>query len=59
MLLLGFVENARARLLDQRLIGEAELNALTALLKHHLEDPETLVLSSVFVQAWGRTPERP
>jgi SAM-dependent methyltransferase len=59
MLLLDFVENARLRLLDQHLIGEAELNELTALLRHHLEDPETLVLSSVFVQAWGRTPEQP
>ena len=59
MLLLDFVENARARLLDQQLIDEAELNELTALLKRHLEDPETLVLSSVFVQAWGRMPERP
>jgi SAM-dependent methyltransferase len=59
MLLLDFVENARARLLDQQLIAEAELNELTARLKRHLEDPETLVLSSVFVQAWGRTPQRP
>ena len=59
MLLLDFVENARARLLDQQLIGDAELNELTALLKRHLEDPETLVLSSVFIQAWGRTQERP
>ena len=59
MLLLDFVENARTRMLDQQLIGEAELNELTALLKRHLEDPGTLVLSSVFVQAWGRTPERP
>ena len=59
MLLLDFVENARARLLDQQLIGDAELNELTALLKRHVEDPETLVLSSVFIQAWGRTRERP
>ena len=59
MLLLDFVENARVRLLEQQLIGEAELTELTALLKRHLEDPETLVLSSVFVQAWGRIPEKP
>jgi SAM-dependent methyltransferase len=59
MLLLDFVENARARLLDQQLLEEAELNELTAQLKRHLEDPETLVLSSVFVQAWGRIPEQP
>lgn len=58
MLLLDFVENARARLLEQQLIGEGELNELMALLKRHLEDPETLVLSSVFVQAWGRKAPR-
>lgn len=58
MLLLEFVENARSRLLDQEVVGEAELNELTVALKRHLEDPETLVLSSVFVQAWGHVPER-
>jgi SAM-dependent methyltransferase len=56
MLLLEFVENARSRLLDQKLIGEGELNELAETLKRHLEDPETLVLSSVFVQAWGHKP---
>ena len=59
MLLLDFVENARVRLLDQQLIDEADLTELTDLLRRHLEDPGTLVLSSVFVQAWGRTPHRP
>jgi hypothetical protein len=58
MLLLEFVENARPRLLDNNLIGEVELNELTASLKRHLEDPETLVLSSVFFQVWGRRPDR-
>jgi hypothetical protein len=58
MLLLEFVENARQRILDQQVLGEGELDELTAALKRHLEDPDTLVLSSVFVQAWGRTPER-
>jgi SAM-dependent methyltransferase len=58
MLLLEFVENARSRLLDQGVVGEAELNELTVALKRHLEDLETLVLSSFFVQAWGRVPER-
>jgi SAM-dependent methyltransferase len=58
MLLLEFVENTRSGLLDQNLVAEVELNELIAGLKQHLEDPETLVLSSVFVQAWGRKPER-
>ena len=56
MLLLEFVENARSRILEKNLIGEIELNELTAALKSHLADPETLVLSSVFIQAWGRIP---
>ena len=58
LLLLEFVENTRSGLLDQNLVEEVELNELIAGLKQHLEDPETLVLSSVFVQAWGRKPER-
>jgi len=58
MLQLEFVENARSRLLENNLIGKTELDELTAKLKKHLEDPETLVLSSVFIQAWGRVPNR-
>lgn len=57
MLLLEFVENARDRMLDKNLIGEAELNELTTALRRHLKNSETLVLSSVFIQAWGRKPE--
>ena len=56
MLLLEFVEKARSRILEKNLIGEIELNKLTTALKSHLEDPETLFLSSVFIQAWGRVP---
>jgi hypothetical protein len=57
MLLVEFVENARSRILERNLIEKIELDELTAALKNHLEDPETLVLSSVFIQAWGRTPD--
>ena len=53
MLLLEFGENTRSGLLEQNLVEEAELNDLIAALKQHLQDPETLVLSSIFVQAWG------
>ena len=56
MMLLEFVENARHRLLDTNLIAEIELDELTAALRRHLEDPGTLVVSSLFIQAWGRTP---
>jgi SAM-dependent methyltransferase len=58
MLLLEFVENARHRILEMNLIGKVELDELTADLRRHLQDPETLVLSSVFIQAWGRKPDR-
>ena len=58
MLVLEFVANARTRILEKGLIGETELAELTAALRHHLEDPGTLVVSSLFIQAWGRTPER-
>jgi hypothetical protein len=55
-LLHEFVENARSRILQKNLIGNIELDELITALKKHLEDPETLVLSSVFIQAWGRIP---
>ena len=57
-LLLEFLENARSRILEKNLIGNIEFDELTATLKNHLEDPETLVLSSVFIQAWGRIPNQ-
>ena len=56
LLVLEFVENARRRILDQRLMGEVELDELTSALRVHLEDPGTLVVSSLFIQAWGRVP---
>jgi len=58
MLLLDFVENARDRILERNLIRANELDELTAALKRHLADPATLVLSSVFLQTWGRAPAR-
>jgi ubiquinone/menaquinone biosynthesis C-methylase UbiE len=57
MILLEFVENVRDRLLSVNLISEDELNELMAVLKRHLEDPETEVFSAILIQAWGRTPE--
>jgi len=58
MLVPEFVENTRPRILEKQLVGEVELDALTADLRRHLEDPTTLVVSSLFIQAWGRTPDR-
>jgi SAM-dependent methyltransferase len=57
MLVLDFVENARSRLLEKGLVAEAELDRLTRALRRHLEDPGTLVISSLFLQVWGRKPE--
>jgi ubiquinone/menaquinone biosynthesis C-methylase UbiE len=54
MLGLQFVENLSGRLLAEGLIAEHELAELTAQLKTHLEDPETFVISCMFVQTWGR-----
>jgi SAM-dependent methyltransferase len=53
---LPFVENLRDRLLAQKIIGEDELNDLVSQLKRHIDDPQTLVLSAIFFQAWGRRP---
>jgi len=58
MLLLDFVENARAGLVEQKLVGTLELEQLTRSLRSHLEDPNTLVTSSLFLQVWGRKPAR-
>ncbi len=53
---LDFLENVSARLLAQELIAERELAELKASLRRHVDDPGTLVLSHLFLQAWGRKP---
>jgi len=58
LLLLDFVQNTRQRLLDLGLSTDSELDELVAALRRHLEDPDTLVLSSLFLQAWGRVPKQ-
>lgn len=51
-----FVENLRARLVEQYLVEEGELSQLLTELKRHLADPDTLVVSHLFFQAWGQKP---
>ncbi len=46
----------RAPILSQKLLPEAELEALLQEIQHHLHDPETFVISPLHVQAWGRKP---
>jgi SAM-dependent methyltransferase len=58
MLVLEFVENLRDRILERDLIAEAELDELTRALRRHLENPSTLVISSLFLQTWGRVPDQ-
>jgi hypothetical protein len=55
-LLLNFSENVSDRLVAQRLIAEPELTALKADLLRHLADPNTLVVSHLYFQSWGRKP---
>jgi SAM-dependent methyltransferase len=51
-----FLQNVRDCILEQELIDESEFNELTAELKEHLERPDTLVVSHLFFQVWGRKP---
>ncbi len=55
-ILLDFAENLTERMLAQNLIGEAELAELKTTLRRHVEDPGTLVVSHLWIQAWGRQP---
>ena len=55
-LLLDFAENLSERILAQRLTDERELTELKRALRRHIDDPGTLVVSHLFLQAWGRKP---
>ena len=51
-----FLQNVRNRILEQKLITAAEFSELMAALKEHLDRPDTLVVSHLFFQVWGRKP---
>jgi len=51
-----FLQNVRDRVLEQELITESEFDGLTTELKEHLNRPDTLVVSHLFFQVWGRKP---
>ena len=55
-ILSDFAENLSQRMLEQKLSSERELTQLKTALRHHLDDPNTLVVSHLFLQAWGRKP---
>jgi ubiquinone/menaquinone biosynthesis C-methylase UbiE len=54
--LLDLVDNRGARMLALPLIEASECAALRRALRRHRDDPETVVMSNVCVQVWGRTP---
>lgn len=51
-----FVDNLADRLVGDALITPGELDDLGRALAGRLDDPETLVLSDLFVQAFARKP---
>jgi ubiquinone/menaquinone biosynthesis C-methylase UbiE len=53
-ILCDFLENVKGRILAERLMTEAEFHERLTELKLHLHDPDTLVISHLFVQVWGR-----
>ena len=55
-LLLDFAENLSERILAQQLMGEREFTDLKRAVRYHLDDPRTLVVSTLFFQSWGRKP---
>ena len=55
-ILLDFADNLSERLLAQKLTQERDLAELKAALQRHLDNPDTLVISHLFLQAWGRKP---
>jgi len=51
-----FLQNVRDRILEQKLIPASEFKELMAELKEHLDRQNTLVVSHLFFQVWGRKP---
>ncbi len=50
------VESVRKALLDNELIGEAELDRAIAACRRHLEDTDTVSTTYLVAQVWGRKP---
>jgi hypothetical protein len=55
-ILLDFMENLSERLVETGTVSDAELAELEQSLGDHLDDPNTVVVSHLFVQSWGRKP---
>jgi ubiquinone/menaquinone biosynthesis C-methylase UbiE len=51
---LQFVHNLRDRIIEQGLLSDGEFAQCISSLERHISDPNTFVMSHIFVQAWGR-----
>lgn len=51
-----FLQNVRNRIVNQNLIADSEFSELMGDVKQHLDRPDTLVVSHLFFQVWGRKP---
>lgn len=56
-ILCDLVESVRDQLVKDGLMREVEFKEHLRELKRHLEDPNTLVISHLFFQVWGKKPE--
>src|SRR5262245_42951691 len=54
MHLLWFIALGQERILSKGSISSAELSVLVEGLRHHLEQPDTLVSAHLLFQAWGQ-----
>lgn len=50
------VRSMRDKIVARGIAGEQELDELDSAAREYLSDPQTLVLSGVYFQAWGRKP---
>ena len=53
----SIAKSIRDVLVREGFAKDEELNELTQDLKRHHDDPDTLVVSHLFFQVWGRKPE--
>ena len=51
---LQFVHNLRDRIVERGLLSEPEFAECYSSLERHISDPNTFVMSHIFLQAWGR-----
>ncbi len=55
-ILCDFLENVKERILAENLMAETEFHERFTELQRHLDDTDTLVISHLFIQVWGKRP---